>query len=320
MWLLAVLALSLEAGALWLLFRDVADMPTLAAFLVLRLAACAAASFFLSGTLPTRHRAQSRALFPFIFAICLLLPGLGVLGLGVAFGWTLRHLPPPERRVRHRLVAMPDAVVAHRRRPAWRRSVSGVLRGASSTADRTRALTRVKRLSGARATRLLRLAMKDACDDVRLLAYALLESRTNHADARVKSAQEALDAAAPDERAFWLERVAREQWELARAEYAEGDLRAFTLRSARKHLETALSLAPRGDLFVLQARVLLALNEPAAASAALDAAEQAGVPREELSIWLAEAAFKTRSFNEIGPLLALTPQRAAVSGPRAFWS
>lgn len=319
MWLLAALALSLEACALSLVIAGTNDALGLSVFLVLRVAAAACASVFLSGTLPARHKPQSRAIRPFLFAVCLLLPGLGLLGLATAFGWALRQVPPPEHRVVRRVVSMPNVLPAERRSP-WVQSLSAVLRGSTSTAERVRALGRVKRLSGAKATHLLRLAMKDASDDVRLLSYALLESRVNGIDARVKAAQEALETTALNERAFWLERIAREQWELVYAEHVEGELRTHTLRSALVHLQEALALAPRGDLFVLHARLLLALDEVDAARDALDAAENAGVSRRDLSMWRAEVAFKSRCFSQIAPLLALAPQRAVLSGARAYWS
>lgn len=319
MWLLAVLALSLEVGALWLLVLGINEAPDLAAFLLLRVVAAACASLFISATLPTRLRPQSRAIASLLFALGLLLPGLGMIGLAIAFGWALRKVPPPARRVERRVVHIPDVAWAERQ-PPWRQSLSAVLRGSPSSAERERAVGRVKRLSGAPATRLLHLAMKDPVDDVRLFAYAVQEARVNDIDARVKSAQQALEAAGRNERAFWLERIAREQWELVYADHVEGELRAHTLRSVRAHLQETLSLVPRGDLFVLYARVLLALNEVAAARKALDSAERAGVSRQALSTWLAEVAFKTRCFSEIGELLALAPQRAVLSGPRAFWS
>jgi polysaccharide biosynthesis protein PelE len=170
------------------------------------------------------------------------------------------------------------------------------MRFARDTAVRVRAVLATRRLDGARATPLLREALRDRQEDVRLLAYALLEDREQQADKTVRGLLAALGAAPASRKAALHDRLANAYWELCYQELVAGELEAFALGQVIEQLDAAEATggvtAPR---WLLRARVLLRQGDAVGAREALDESRRHGMPARTLDPYLAETRFVARS-------------------------
>jgi hypothetical protein len=211
------------------------------------------------------------------------------------------------------------------------RSIQQVLRESSSAEERVRAVMALRHMDARRAVPLLRQAFAHESEDVRLLAFAILERREKRLRARIQAAESRLKRAssepttAPSERAArWHRRLGRDHWELVYGGFVSGDLEPAVLGKAREHLERAVALEPDPSLLGLLGRICLRQRDPARARAWLARASEAGGPSASLAPWLAEAAWQERRFGEVAEILRGVP-RAALRRPgldavASFWT
>jgi len=199
-----------------------------------------------------------------------------------------------------------------------------ILRGTGPAHERIQAVMALRRMPARDALPLLRSALTDASEDVRLLAYAILERREKSLRASIERKLGALaeqDAgstqpgASSGQQLGALRELAHDHWELVHGGFVEGELAQRTLELAAEHTSAALSLlissdasataGREGDLAVLLARIELRRNRTQEAARALELAGRAGVAESTLAPLLAELAFIERRFDRIPSLLAL---------------
>jgi len=153
-------------------------------------------------------------------------------------------------------------------------------------------------LDPADATRLLRLALRDHGEEVRLLAHALLEDRERQAYDGIDTLTRELAEAPADRRAPIACLLAEASLDLCTAGLVTGELESFTLRRARSLLDDARSSATiraSGSAAVLFGRVLLRQGDVGEAQAAFDESRRLGAPARLLAPYLAEVAFRARA-------------------------
>ena len=131
------------------------------------------------------------------------------------------------------------------------------------------------------ATRLLRLALRDQSEEVRLLAHALLEDRERRAYDAVDQLTRELAAAPADRRGPIACLLAEASLDLCTAGLVSGELESFTLRRARALMEDARAAAPiraSASAALLFGRVLLRQGESRDARAAFEESRRLGAP------------------------------------------
>jgi hypothetical protein len=182
------------------------------------------------------------------------------------------------------------------------RPIRELLRDATSADERVRAVMALRHMDARRAVPLLRLAFSHESEDVRLLAFGILEQREKRLRSRIELNQSRLagDATRP---ARWHRRLARDHWELVYGGFVSGDLEPAVLAQARDHALAALEREPDARMGVLLARIYLRRRQPEAAEAYLARARRAGLPAASAAPLLAEAAFQRRRFGDIATIL-----------------
>jgi len=183
------------------------------------------------------------------------------------------------------------------------------LRSDGAAQKRVASVMALRRMDAQRAVPLLRVALCDPHEDVRLLAYAILERREKELRGRIERLQSDLESLADEsdsaaQRAPLLKALAEQHWELAHAGFVSGDVEAHTLQAALRHGHASLLIAPDGSLALLLARVSLRRQNAPLALRYLRAADALGVATAALAPLYAEVAFLMRRFDAIGPLLA----------------
>jgi tetratricopeptide (TPR) repeat protein len=149
------------------------------------------------------------------------------------------------------------------------------------------------------ANPLLESLLGDDADDVRLLAFGMLDSSEKRIARAIQHERDRLQTdLSPAQRFEALRHLAELYWELVYAELAQGELRRHTLRQARDYLEQALQtgVPPTPGLLLLLGRILLAQEDYAAAEAALRQAMAAGLPAVSALPYLAEIAYARRDY------------------------
>lgn len=186
------------------------------------------------------------------------------------------------------------------------RSIRELLRDTESPDERVRAVMTLRHMDARRAVPLLRLAFSHENEDVRLLAFGILEQREKRLRARIEQNQSRLAGAGSEagaRPARWHRRLARDHWELVYGGFVSGDLEPVVLAQARDHAQAALVREPDAKMAVLLARIYLRRRQPEAAQAYLEQARRAGLPAASAAPLLAEAAFQRRRFGEIAAIL-----------------
>jgi hypothetical protein len=209
--------------------------------------------------------------------------GRGARAAGVALPPTITELP-----------ALPAAAPDAAGETLGQGAIAARLRFAPDSDARVRAVLATRRLDGARAVPLLREALRDRQEDVRLLAYALLEDRERQADATVRGLIAALADAPPTQAAALHDRLANAYWEMCYQELVAGELESFALGQVIEHLDAAAAAGASAARWLLRARVLLRRGDAGGARAALDESRRAGMPARTVDRYLDEVAFVSR--------------------------
>jgi hypothetical protein len=284
----------------------VAALDGMAALAVaVHLASCGGIALGLCRRLP-----RGAATLAFVTAV--FLPILGSLGWIAVASLSPAVNESPGVELVHTPIPGPEAARVQASRPA--------------TLDRLPASARVAAARGRDdpgAIALLRRALTDPDEDIRLVAHAVLESKLRAAYRSLHDGARALAAAPAALRATLHRRLAAEHWELAWTGLADGECLVDTLQCARRHAQAAVAEQPRcASLALLVARIELRCANVAEAEAALARAVELGLPPAVASSYLAEAAFLERRFERVRQRLAAAPPRgsASLERIRRFWS
>jgi hypothetical protein len=177
-----------------------------------------------------------------------------------------------------------------------------VLRHSEDDEKRLLAVTATTRMRDADAVPLLKIAMRDKVDDVRLLAYSITDKIESRLNSSIRTRLDALETSTNPTSVH--RSIAFAYWELAYLELVEGDLKTFTLNKVLEHAE--LTLAHDGDRSVsmLIARAQLQLNNLDVAQGTFLLARAQGAAEDVIAPFLAEIAFLRADFAAVAPHLA----------------
>jgi hypothetical protein len=300
---LAVNALALEAAAVAFLCGAPAGAGVralLAAFA--HLAGAASAAMFLSRRSKRLGLASVRGAWLLFAATSFLLPVIGPVSLAALLARVARrHDQPRAKLARAPLSDVASAVPLPAEVAAvgiGRGSLEARLRFDPAPASRIAAVLATRRLPApADAARLLKVALRDRQEDVRLLAHALLEDRDRQAFRRIDELERELATAAPDRRGAIACLLAEALCDLCAAGLVSGELESFTLRRARALLEEARQAPPAqasARAALLLGQVLLRQRDATAARAAIEESGRLGAPPALLAPLAAEASFQAR--------------------------
>lgn len=263
-----------------------------------------------------------------LFALGLVLPFIAVVGLGAGLPWAY-HGRPRHRRDPLKYVSTPELPL----QPLFmgegaplrfsEGALSLVLKHAPDPDKRVAAVMALRRMANARATPLLRIALRDPADDVRLLAYALTDGIDKEINRRIQRRLAVLEQTPLQERGRLLKALAQDYWDIAFLGLASADIERHVLGQAAKYLEQTLQLRPDGGAALLLGRVRLRQRRPVDAEAAFARARALGLPAVAVGPYRAEAAFQMRRFDLVHQRLAELPTTSRARQPLAevlgFW-
>ena len=280
----------------------IADTSLLAFWLILlaHLLISLVAAFATYLLLPRRFRQPRGAITALMFCFAFVAPPIGAIGLLLI---TRANLQRPIAEAR---VAVPVAVnlpLYDVQSKEHYRGGQGAIRsrlGEDVPSDlRMQSLLTLQAVPSKVSNPILEDLLGDSTDDVRLVAFGMLDSEEKKISKEIRYETERLAySLTPEQRYDALGHLAELNWELVYACLAQGELRRHILTQARKHADAALSLnvLPGSGLVFLQGRILLEQGETQAAKAAIERAMEFGQPKTSALPYLAEIAFRRRDF------------------------
>lgn len=294
---LCTAALLLDCALMSLAIRPAYSGP----LLILALAHAADCIVFTLGLwtlLPAPLRRQRWKFSCWTSTVAYLVPVLGMAGILLLVTPALIHCRQP-RMPRDRTAMSEDAAdagldgaSAHAGTPG--RDLAGILRHAGTPAARATALIHTLVLEDESALPLLRTALRDRDDDIRLLSYSLLSRKEKYLEQRIEQHHAALRKAGTGQ-SFHLHRaLAYDFWELSyRSAPVPGQSSPFAIQ-AGEHVSAALALRPNdAGLWLLHGRILLQALLVDSACAAFEKAARLGLERQAAP-FLDEIAFRRR--------------------------
>lgn len=304
---LTLLALALETGGIAGLISGLPPSVALASYLLAHALACGLLTLVLLPLLPSRYRGRTLLTALFLFTVQFAIPFLGSLGVFTGVLLAL-YLPRTVRDIPWQEVDIPELpfqpVDMDQQIIYSEGGLRQILREAGSIDKRLKALLATRQMADREAVELLREALKDPADDVRLLAYSMLEQKEKALASQARQLQLALEEPDSENPSRLKRRLAQVWWEMAYLGLAQGSLRSYYLDSARRLLlDLTGTLAMHNDWRLL-GRVELALGNVIAASHAFDRALEQGAPHELILPFQAEVAFLERDFQRVRFYLA----------------
>lgn len=326
---LLILVLGLEVYSLQLIVEDqiaVQDLNLLSVFFYHFIVSAAAAYVLFQILIPADDGLQLRNYFFFLLVI-FYLPVLGLLGLILAIPITLFRGPSSKKsslsininKIKELSSTQAPALDSQ---PIDLGNLHGLYRS-KNWHKRLQAVYATLKLKDLEAVPLLHKALKDPVDDIRLLAYALLDRKENHLSKRILKNKQALEKHDNSHTKILILRIVNDYWELVRLGLIQGEAQNHVLTMARKYVELGLKQYPQDLGFnFLYAQILLKLKNFQQAYEQFKKSEELGMDRDNLLIYYAEIAFHNRQHHEVKRLLQaieLPTNSPRLSAITQFW-
>lgn len=195
--------------------------------------------------------------------------------------------------------------------------------------NRVAAVKALRNMEATRAIPLLRRALTDPAEDVRLLAHAILDRRERNVRAKLEQSIALLASADASPRPNDVKRrahveLASHYWELAYGGFVSGDSARGVLELAAEHAIAASAHPGERVALLIAIRAFLRLRQLTNAERALSRARQSDVPAALLAPLRAELAFLQGRFSEVDDALSslspLSSQKPYVAEVTRFWA
>ena len=331
LWVKITTAAALEVAALSLLNRT-GSLADLAGYFALHALASTLVALLAWALLPANYKQPYVPACALLWSFAFFMPVLGVAAILVVVQ-IARRFPRILETSRFAMVRMPE--------------FSGVLREATERTDlragdarrilkdtslpletRLRVLVALQVMQPKAAVPLLMGLLSDPSEDIRLLAYSMVDTWEKDLVQKIQKAQLSLAGARQhDDRVpvmNALRRLAELHWMQADTGLARGDLRRFALERSRELCEETLQLDPDvPGLWELYMNVLIELGDLEWAMRAVKLARQLDVSPAKVWPMAAQISYLQRDFDAVRKYMARLPEDAllpsAVGRTATFW-
>ena len=324
--MVGVAVVLLEASALATVLVGGHGDWTLALFLFQHAAASALLALFVRRFLPQKYRHPRWLILALLFNFAFFTPVLGLLGmLAAAFlsSYRLRiAVAQPFTSVK-----LPEFELSQHETDA-KFSQGGIKARLAEfslpVSQRLEALLALQDMPAHVSSPMLQDMLGDVSDDIRLVAYGLIDSREKRINAQIHHELTNLKGLLGNNpRLISLRHLAELYWELVYAGLAQGDLRAHALRQALHYTNHALLLAPRDTgMWFLKGRILHEMKEDEEAFQAFGLTVAYGLPEARVLPYIVEIFFNRSDYRAVRDLLMRIPDSQTSPRMKAairFW-
>ncbi|AOG21654.1 hypothetical protein [Acidovorax sp. RAC01] len=305
----------------------------LASYLVTHAVASVLLALF---TLPVLAAEQTRPRLPMIglMAVCsYVVPVVGFMGVLIGT-LVLRFYRASHHEDDFKSLQLPEFDLHQRMQSGFRQTgLRAVLSNSEvPTPSRMRAMVALQHISGRISSPLLRNVLNDASEDLRLLAYGMLDSLERNISRAIDKELDILQKARETEGQDALgpvgiqaaEKLSALYWELVYQNLAQGDMRDHAIRESLRYCEMVLAQQPHMAQHTMRRGVLLhACGRLPEAAEAYALAEQQGLPATRVLPYLAELSFEQRDFDKTRQLMQQLDEWSALPKLRPvidYWS
>lgn len=276
------------------------DVVSFATLWLLHAGFCAILASVAYVLLPGRYRRPRWLVWLLMFDFAFIAPVVGPLGMLYITRSTLQRERSTVPCATPQSIELPEYNV-HTKEA--KRGGQGAIRS-RLTADvpapvRMQSLLTLQVVPNRVANPILENLLGDSEDDVRLVAFGMLDAEEKKLSVLIHRERGNLERPLADEhRRDCLRHLAELHWELIYAALAQGELRRYILGEARAYIDAAFALTttPDAGILFLRGRILLEQGEVDAAKDAITAAIVMGQPETSALPYLAEMAFRERGF------------------------
>jgi hypothetical protein len=283
---------------------ELGDFAIVLALHVLASAVVAASAYILQ---PARFRQPRLHVLLLLFVFAFIAPVVGALGLLFIIRTTLQKQDNAVGRAVPVSLSLPEYDVQAK---DVNRSGQGAIRSRLETnvpgAVRMQSLLTLQSIPTRVANPILEELLDDETDDVRLVAFGMLDAGEKKLTVHIQNERNNLTKnLSPEQRFTCLKHLAELHWELIYASLAQGELRKHILLQSRAYTEEAIALGlpPNAGLMFLRGRVLLAQGKVVLARESMEKAVELGQPLASALPYLAEMAFDLREFDRVRVLM-----------------
>lgn len=305
-WKLGFAAFSLEASALAAIYPDQGGNASLGLFFLCHGGASAAFTALAYSLLPFRYRQPRRYSLALLFSFAFFMPVLGLLGLWLSVVAAL-YLPRLSKQREFARIDLPHFTPTRggQEMTFGHGAIRPMLANRAIPAERRmKALMALQGVAPWAANPTLRQTLDDTADDIRLVAYGIIDRREKAIYRKIRAEAAQLEKAQDEERLNSLRHLAELHWELIYEHLAQGDVKSHVINEARRYVEEALELGPDDPgLWYLLGRAKLEMGEVKAAEEAFLVSFEKGLPRARVLPYLAEITFRRRDFELVSALL-----------------
>lgn len=304
--IIGILAIALEVLAVfWLMPLHEGSVWNLLGFLTVHGIASLCLAAFVTAALPPHLRRPVPPVIVLLFGFSFFIPVLGLIGQ-IAALLVAKYLPRVIPDLPYAELAPVEFEFPPRElRERTKYSAGGLtarLKDTGTPKDlRFKSLLALSGMPSRIANPLLQDMLGDPADEIRLVAYGMLDEQEKNINQHIHVEIEKLkDPALPtDLRVISLRRLSELYWELVYAGLVHGDVRDHAMKQTDHYLEEAMRIAPEdAGLWFLKGKMLLSRRDPAA-EAAFHRAVSNGMQESRVLSYLGEIAFARRDFREV---------------------
>ncbi|HEY4370612.1 MAG TPA: hypothetical protein VGN52_01635 [Burkholderiales bacterium] len=274
----------------------------------LHASACAALGTVAWLMLPRRYRSRPILAWLLMFDFAFIAPVIGALSLLLVVHLTLRREEDDDAQALPRSVELPEYNIQSK---VANRTAQGSARArlTSKVPDNVRlqSLMSLQAVSRRVANPILEDLLADKTDDVRLIAFGMLDSEEKKISIHISRERQNLAREMTTvQRYDILRHLAELHWELIYASLAQGELRRHILSEARRYADEAMGLEDvehDSGVLVLCGRIRLEQGELDGAEDYFQEAIALGQPEASALPYLAEIYFRRRDFGEVDQIM-----------------
>lgn len=304
--IIGIVAIILEVLAvMWLWPLTGGEISKLVGFLAVHGIASLCLSAFVAAGLPPHLRKPVPPVIVLLFGFSFFIPVLGLIGQVAALlvakylprivpELPYAEMPPvefefPPREMRERTKYSPGGLTARLKDTGTPKEL------------RFKSLLALSGMPPRIANPLLQDMLGDPADEIRLVAYGMLDDQEKNINQHIHAELEKLKQTdlTAEMRMIGLRRLSELYWELVYAGLVHGDVRAHAIKETDRYLDEAMKVAPEdAGLWFLKGKMLLTRRDPAA-EAAFHRAVSNGLEESRALAFLGQIAFERRDFRGV---------------------
>ncbi|WP_024600622.1 HEAT repeat domain-containing protein [Pseudoalteromonas sp. TAE56] len=267
-------------------------------------------SYFL---IPKKYKTTPYSSLVLMFLLLFTLPVLGIIGVVVALTFALcKPLKNDDIEIEeHKIPELPFEARAISANPTYfMGGLKAILKHASEPNKRLSAVMAARHMSDSQAIPILKLALKDLEDDIRLLAYSTLDGKETKLNEKISLYQQEIAITTKQPKLSNLQKqLAELYWELSYLGLAQGPLRKYVLEKAEALAQQSIEHVKTPATFIFLGRISLALNKYEIAHGYLLKATESGMARRHVLPYKAEVAFCMNKFDDCKRYLKELPEQ-----------